>query len=84
MDIVTATSADVDDAVACLASAFEQDPITGYLLEAGVGYGQRVSRFFSLLMRARTELEMPVLVARGNAGICGASMEQIHGCRDKV
>jgi ribosomal protein S18 acetylase RimI-like enzyme len=73
-DIAPASSADLDEAVACLATAFAQDPITGYLLEIGAGYRQRVSQFFSLLMRARIALGMPVLVARANGRICGASM----------
>ena len=74
MEIIPASSADLDEAVACLATAFAQDPITGFLLETGAGYRQRVSRFFSLLMRARIALAMPVLVARDDGEICGASM----------
>lgn len=74
MQISTASSADLDESVSCLASAFARDPITGYLLENGAGYRQRVSQFFSLLMRARIALGMPVLVARDNGSICGATM----------
>jgi ribosomal protein S18 acetylase RimI-like enzyme len=74
VQISDASSADLDDAVRCLAAAFAHDPITGYLLDRGARYQQRVSQFFSLLMRARLALEMPVLVARSDAGICGASM----------
>lgn len=74
MKITTASSADLDEAVGCLAAAFAHDPITGYLLQIGQGYRERVSQFFSLLMRARIALGMPVFVARGNAGISGASM----------
>ena len=54
--------------------AFSQDPITGFLLQTGRGYQDRVTQFFSLLMRARIALKMPVLVAQGTAGIHGAAM----------
>src|SRR5689334_4366120 len=74
MQIATASSADLDSAVDCLAAAFAHDPITGYLLETGDGYRQRTRQFFALLMRARIALEMPVLVARSNAGLDGACM----------
>jgi len=74
MEVATASYADLDEAVGCLAAAFAQDPITGYLLEIGAGYPQRVSQFFSLLMRARIALDMPVFVARDGSAICGASM----------
>src|SRR5215510_13823616 len=72
--ITPASAADVDTAVSCLASAFVRDLITGYLLNTGEGYRERVSQFFSILMRARIALAMPVLLARGDAGICGAVM----------
>ena len=74
MEITTATAADVDEAVACLASAFAEDPITGFLLEFGPGYRERVTQFFSLLMTARLELGMPVLLARDQGRIQGAVM----------
>jgi ribosomal protein S18 acetylase RimI-like enzyme len=74
MKIATASPSDIDAAVDCLAVAFAHDPITGFLLQAGPGYRDRVTQFFSLLMRARMALEMPVLVARGTAGISGAAM----------
>jgi len=74
MKITPASPADLDDAVSCLATAFAQDPITGYLLQTGSGYHERVSRFFAILMRARLALEMPVFVARGAHGIHGATM----------
>jgi ribosomal protein S18 acetylase RimI-like enzyme len=74
MKITAATSSDIDEAVGCLATAFAQDPITGFLLQTGQGYRERVSQFFSLLMRARIALEMPVFVARGARGIDGATM----------
>ena len=74
MKITAASSSDIDEAVACLATAFAQDPITGFLLQTGPGYRERVTQFFSLLMRARIALRMPVLVARGAHGIGGASM----------
>jgi ribosomal protein S18 acetylase RimI-like enzyme len=74
MQITTATPADVDTAVGCLATAFAQDPITGFLLQTGPDYQERVTQFFSLLMRARIGLGMPVLLARGPTGIQGAVM----------
>jgi ribosomal protein S18 acetylase RimI-like enzyme len=74
MKITAASPSDTDEAVSCLATAFAQDPITGFLLQSGQGYRERVTRFFSLLMRARIALKMPVFVARGAHGIEGATM----------
>ena len=74
MKITVASRSDVDESVACLATAFAQDPITGFLLQSGQGYRERVTEFFSLLMRARIAIEMPVFVARGAHGIVGATM----------
>ncbi len=72
--IAAAMPADVDDAVDVLATAFADDPITGFLLETGPGYRARLTQFFSLLMEARLALAMPVLVARSTFGIHGAAM----------
>lgn len=74
MQITAATPADIEQAVHCLAAAFAQDPITGFLLQAGPAYRERVTQFFSLLMRARMALGMPVLVARGASSLDGAAM----------
>src|SRR5690348_15889402 len=74
MKITAASRSDIDEAVSCLATAFAQDPITGFLLQTGQDYRERVTQFFSLLMRARIELEMPVFLARGADGIDGATM----------
>lgn len=74
MNITRATLSDVDETVSCLAAAFAEDPITGFLLRTGSGYRERVMKFFSLLMRARIALDMPVLLARGTEGIQGAAM----------
>jgi ribosomal protein S18 acetylase RimI-like enzyme len=74
MTITIASPSDIDEAVGCLAAAFAEDPITGFLLQPGPAYRERVTQFFSLLMRARIELEMPVFVARGVRGIDGATM----------
>jgi len=74
MQITAAGSSDLEQAVGCLAAAFAQDPITGFLLQSGPGYPERVTQFFSLLMRARTALNMPVLVSRDAASISGAVM----------
>lgn len=74
MNITTASPPDVDNAVRCLAAAFEQDPITGFLLQTGTEYRARLAQFFSLLMRARMALAMPILVARDTSAIHGAAM----------
>lgn len=74
MIITPATVSDFEEAINSLVAAFAQDPITGYLLQTGPGYADRLSQFFSLLMRARIALQMPVFVARDQAGIRGASM----------
>jgi ribosomal protein S18 acetylase RimI-like enzyme len=74
MTVTPASPSDHDEAISCLATAFGQDPITGFLLQMGPGYRERVSQFFSILMRARLALGMPVFVARNGAGISGASM----------
>jgi ribosomal protein S18 acetylase RimI-like enzyme len=81
MKISPATTADLDHAVSCLASAFARDPITGFLLQADPNYQERVTKFFSLLMRARIALGMPVLIARDNAAVNGAAMgyATVHG-----
>lgn len=80
MRVVAATPSDLDEAVGCLAAAFAHDPITGFLLQNGPGYHERVKQFFSLLMRARMALEMPVLVARDTNGIHGAAMGYTTSC----
>lgn len=74
MNITIASLSELDESVGCLVAAFAQDPITGFLLQAGSGYQERLAQFFSLLMRARIALEMPVVVARGSVGIHGAAM----------
>ena len=80
MKITPAIPSDLDETIGCLATAFAQDPITGFLLQTGPGYRERVAQFFSLLMRARLALKMPVLVARGTAGIQGAAMGYATVC----
>ena len=74
MKITKAAPSDLDEAIGCLATAFAHDPITGFLLQTGSGYRERVTQFFSMLMRARIALNMPVLLARDTAGIHGAAM----------
>lgn len=74
MQITAAAQSDIEPAVGCLAAAFADDPITGFLLQTGAGYRERVTWFFALLMGARLALEMPVLVARDSTGIHGAAM----------
>ncbi|WP_457419783.1 GNAT family N-acetyltransferase [Roseateles sp. P5_E7] len=74
MQITAAAPSDIERAVGCLAAAFAEDPITGFLLETGPNYRARLTQFFSLLMGARIALGMPVLLARDTAGIRGAAM----------
>ena len=74
MQITAAASSDLEQAVDCLVAAFAEDPITGFLLQTGPDYRERITRFFSLLMRARITLKMPVVVARGTSGVHGAAM----------
>ena len=74
MKITKAAPSDLDETIDHLATSFAHDPITGFLLQTGSGYRERVTQFFSLLMRARIALNMPVLVARDTAGIHGAAM----------
>lgn len=69
-----ATYSDVDEAVGVLAAAFAEDPITGFLLARGPGYPARVAKFFSILMRVRIALDMPVILARESGRINGAAM----------
>ena len=74
MNITAASLSELDESVGCLVTAFAQDPITGFLLQPGPGYQERLAQFFSLLMRARITLEMPVVLARGTSGVHGAAM----------
>lgn len=74
MKVSPAVPSDLEPALRCLVAAFAEDPITGFLLGKEPGYEERLTRFFSLLMRARIALGMPVLVARDAAGIHGAAM----------
>ncbi|SDQ41425.1 Acetyltransferase (GNAT) family protein [Pseudoxanthomonas sp. CF385] len=77
MEITRATPADLLQTVDRLTLAFAHDPITGFLLQDGPAYRERLARFFSLLMRARIALGMPVLVARDGAEIHGMVMGNV-------
>jgi ribosomal protein S18 acetylase RimI-like enzyme len=74
MAVTQAVASDLRNAALCLTAAFAQDPITGFLLQTTPGYPERLMTFFSLLMRARIALDMPVLVARAAADIQGVAM----------
>jgi GNAT superfamily N-acetyltransferase len=74
MDISRATLSDLNQAVSRLSHAFAHDPITGFLLQDGPTYRERLARFFSLLVRARLALGMPVLVARDGDTVHGIVM----------
>ena len=64
MRIVRGGAQDVEATVRSLVAAFAEDPLTGYLMQPGEGYEDRLAQFFSLLMRARLALDAPVLVAK--------------------
>jgi len=74
MEIARATSSDLVQAVDRLTHAFARDPITCFLLQDGPAYRERLTRFFSLLIRARLALGMPVLVTRDGDEIHGIVM----------
>jgi len=74
MQITAASVSELDESVGCLVPAFAQDPITGFLLQPGSGYEERLAQFLPLLMRARIALRMPVIVARDASGVRGAAM----------
>lgn len=74
MQITVAAPLDAEQAVGCLVAAFSDDPITKFLLQPGPNYSERLTRFFSLLVRARIALSMPVLVARDTPEVHGAAM----------
>ncbi len=74
MPTTAAAQTDLEPAVSSLAAAFAHDPITSYLLQPGESYPSRLTQFFSLLLRARVALGMPILVARDEARIVGAVM----------
>jgi ribosomal protein S18 acetylase RimI-like enzyme len=74
MKITAATPSDLEQAIGCLTAAFAEDPITRFLLQPGPCYRDRLTTFFSLLMRARIALDMPVLVARDAIAIHGSVM----------
>ena len=74
MPITPAVASDLDEAVSSLVAAFAEDPITTFLLGLGDSYQPRLTQFFSLLMRARLAIGMPVLVARDGDRIVGAAM----------
>jgi ribosomal protein S18 acetylase RimI-like enzyme len=80
MQITAAAPSDLDEALRCAVGAFARDPITGFLLGTGPDYQQRLTQFFSLLMRARMALDMPVLVVRNADGIRGVAMGYATDC----
>jgi len=76
MNIVPATLSAEPEAIQRLVRAFADDRITGFLLQRETAaYTARLERFFSLLMRARLALGMPVLLADdGTGALMGAAM----------
>ena len=79
MRIVRAGAQDVEATVRSLVAAFAEDPLTGYLMQPGEGYEDRLAQFFSLLMRARLALDAPVLVAKPNEVARGVAMGYATG-----
>lgn len=74
-DVVPAEHADLAPAVEALGAAFAADPLIGFLFEPARERRDECAReFFRLLMSARLERSMPVLVAREGARIVGAVM----------
>lgn len=75
MKIQAAIPADAEPAVRCIVRAFADDPITGYFFASVPEQRSAATgRFFSLLLRARLALEMPVLLAWHDAQVVGVAM----------
>jgi hypothetical protein len=75
MPIVPAAPPDVDEATRCLTAAFAADPLITYFFRSSpLGRNAACHAFFSLLLRARLALGMPVLLAKGSDAIVGAAM----------
>lgn len=74
-EVRPACAGDVEAAVSVLADAFAADPLMAYLFgDAPGGPRASVLTFFSILLRARLDLEMPAFVLRCDGEILGAAM----------
>ena len=75
MLIVPAEAADVHETASCLVAAFEADPLISYFFATALDRrDEGAYEFFSLLLRARIELGMPIRIARDEGRIVGAVM----------
>lgn len=75
MNIVRATPTDVESATACLVRAFASDPVTGFFFLSAQNRRQELrSEFFSLLLLARLQMNMPVLLVRKGGPVHGVAM----------
>lgn len=75
MQITPSTPADIEATARCLTATFADDPVTGYFFQTVPEHRQAcLARFFTLLLRARLALAMPVLAARDGDRIVGAAM----------
>lgn len=70
-----ANSGDVEAAVAALGEAFAPDPLMGYLFgDNPNGVRASAMTFFSILLRARLQLDMPASVLERGGEVVGATM----------
>ena len=75
MEVRPATLTDVDVAVRCLVGAFAGDPITGYFFQSVPDRRDAAAAlFFSILLRVRLILRMPVLLAVDDDKVVGVAM----------
>jgi GNAT superfamily N-acetyltransferase len=73
--VFSATATDLDAAVDALGAAFAADPLIDFLFGPAIERRDgHACEFFRLLMAARLERSMPVLVAREGGRIVGAVM----------
>ena len=75
MQIVPATSIDVESTAKCFSAAFSTDPLISYFFaDHPGGRYAAAERFFLILMSARIAMSMPVLVARDGDRLLGGAM----------
>lgn len=75
MPIVPAEPTDVQETASCLVSAFAADPLISYFFSTALDRrDEGAIEFFSLLLRARIELGMPIRIAKQDGRVLGAVM----------
>lgn len=73
MKIVPATASDVRAIANCFAESFEGEPVNSYVFgKAETSKAQLLFDMSDLMVRAKLELAMPVLVAKNKGAIVGA------------